>query len=828
MLSLKNEATMTWNRIRENFSATGEAAPLLSDRTQMVDSIILAGFEETLAPVFPDGLVLLAVGGYGRNELFPFSDIDLLILANKGVNGKAEKAAISTFLRDTWDAGLRLSHSVHNVAECCELHEQNVELNVSLLDQRFLCGDRAVYRSLEGRLPKLLQSQGPELARRLCKLARGRYAKFQDTIYHMEPNIKETPGGLRDLHMIWWLQQLGQGYAADRECRTTLAPAQAFLHSLRCFLHYRAGRDQNQLSFELQDEATQQSYVATKDPAVWMREYFRHAREIHRMALRAIEVAEGPGSTLLTQFRDWRSGLSNSEFTVARERVLLRAPLQLAADPEMALRLFRFVARHGFKLALDTERRITEALPGLTEYFAVSHPLWSTISDLLSQPHAAMALEAMHSTGALYALFPEWRRIECLVVRDFYHRYTVDEHTLVTTQELSYLRTTKDLARQRFAEILKELEQPAVLIFALLFHDIGKGGGEGKHIEASKPIVEGVLERIQTPQAVRQAVWELIEQHVALSAVMSGRDMDDPATAEELAERVGTVEQLKNLTLLTYADISAVNPTAMSPWRLEQLWRAYLCTHRELTRELETARIDTPAVRSPEAAAFVEGFPKRYLRMHSEQEIAAHVELEKRSRELGAAVEIHKLNGFFSVEIVTKDRPGLFASIAGALASFGMNILKAEAFANKRGEVLDSFVFSDPGRNLELNPPEIDRLRITLERVLSGRVDVRELLRNRPKPTPPSKHSRLRPSVSFDNGASASATLVEIVTEDRPGLLYDLTGQISSAGCNIEVVLIDTEAHKALDVFYITLDGKKLDDEQMLALKDSLLGVCHL
>ena len=826
MLSLKTGATTAWNQIREDFFVTGDAALVLSRRTETVDAIVLAGFEEFLAPAFPEGLALLAVGGYGRRELFPHSDIDLLILADKGVQGKTQKDAVSVFLRELWDSGLRLSHSVHTIDECCELHEQNVELNVSLLDQRYIAGDGGVYRDFQLRLPKFLRSANVGLAKHLCKLARARHAKFQDTIYHMEPNIKEVPGGLRDLHTLWWLRQIRQTEVATEEWNVGLAPARAFLHSLRCFLHYRVGRDSNLLSFELQDEITQQSFIAARNPGEWMRTYFRHARDIYRTTTRAVETAEGPGGSMLSQFRDWRSRLSNSEFTVSRERLLLRVPQQLAVDPPMLLRLFTFVARHGIQLALDTERRIEDASPALAAYFAASRPIWPAINEILSLPHAALALAAMHETGALTAVFPEWKRIECLVVRDFYHRYTVDEHTLVTIQNLMFLRETADPERRRFADLFAEIQKPAVLLFALLFHDIGKGGGEGKHIEASRPIVHAAMQRIQAPAGVQRAVWDLIEQHVALSAVMNGRDLDDPSTAVELTAKVGTIEQLKRLTLLTYADISGVNPTAMSPWRLEQLWRVYLCAHRELTRELEAVRIETPAVRSPEQAGFLEGFPVRYLRTHNEEQIARHLEMEQLCGQSGVAVEIQRLNGFFIAEIVAHDRPGLFASIAGAISSFGMNILKAEAFANKRGNILDSFVFSDPGHNLELNPTEVDRLRLTIERVVTGRTDVRELLRNRPAPAPLSRHTRLRPAVNFNNETSTVATLIEVVTEDRPGLLYSLTGQLSRAGCNIEVVLIDTEANKALDVFYVTHEGRKLSPDQLVRLKQGLLAAC--
>jgi [protein-PII] uridylyltransferase len=262
----------------------------------------------------------------------------------------------------------------------------------------------------------------------------------------------------------------------------------------------------------------------------------------------------------------------------------------------------------------------------------------------------------------------------------------------------------------------------------------------------------------------------------------------------------------------------------MTPWRLEQLWRAYLATHRELTRELNTVRIEASSAPA-EMGDFLEGFPVRYLRTHLEAEIAAHFALYRTSRGTGVAVDLARKNGVHHLTVATRDRKFLFASLAGALSSFGMNILKAEAFGNRQGWVLDTFVFADPARTLELNPPEIDRLRLTIERVALGKTDVKELLRRRPAPAPLSRAARVRPTIGFDDEASTRSTLIEIVAEDRPGLLYDLAATLSEADCDIEIVLIDTEAHKALDVFYVSKNGGKLDAATQARLREQFLKV---
>ncbi len=817
--------------MQEAFLATGDAAAFLAERTGQVDRTVLAAAAPLLTEL-PEGLSLLAVGGYGRRHLFPYSDIDLLLLFANERLALANRESVAAFLRHLWDAGLRVSQSVRTPAECLEVHDQNVELNISILDQRFLAGDRALYAGVADRLPRFLRGNRETLVRNLARLTRERHAKFGDTLYHLEPNVKETPGGLRDFQLVAWLEQLRD---AGSQYPSASVPAELqesfdFLARVRCYLHCEAGRDSNLLVFGSQEsigEAWHPSDGRVRDDAsAWMRQYFRHARAIYRAAARALESAEAQSSSLFAQFRDWRTRLANTDFSVHRERAHFRSPQQLDSDPQLALRLFEFVARHGIRPSLEAERQIEERRPRLTEFFAEPRPLWPLIESILSLPRAPMALRAMHDTALLTAIFPELRHIDCLVIRDFFHRYTVDEHTLVAMQNLWELRDAAAASRT-FGGLLAEVLQPGVLMFALLFHDAGKGSPNEGHVDGSLRLVETAMARIGVPRAGRELVQFLIASHLELSAVLQSRDVYDPATIRDVARRIETVERLKSLTLLTWADIGAVNPEVMTPWREEQLWQLYLMVYNELTRELESDRIVEQSAGSPERAAFLEGFPTRYVRTHTEAEIDGHMELERDSRERGAAVDIRRLETAWQLTLVTADRAGLFADAAGTLSSFGMNILQAEAFSNRRGLVLDTFTFADPNRTLELNPTEVDRLRSVILRVLAGKTSARELLRNRPKPKLPSRKAAIPARVSFDPDASATATLVEIVAQDRPGLLYDLASAISACGGNIEVVLIDTEAHKAIDVFYVTAGGKKLDAAKRAAMGEALRRACE-
>ena len=770
------------------------------ERTLSVDERVRSSFDTHLKRVFPEGLAVLAVGGYGRKEQFPHSDVDLLFLSAKAEPTPAQREAMATFLREVWDGGLRASHSFRTVEDCAELHEGNLELTISLIDRRFLCGDGALIDKLVPKLDSFLNARNTVIARELVAKTRERHSRHQDTIYHLEPNVKEAPGGLRDLQVVRWLSRLlGKSEPA------AFPDALEFLADVRSRLHERFARDNNILNFESQD-------AVSAAPELLMRDYYRHARIVFRAATRLMDPVESKDRPLLSQFRDFRSRVSTSEFTVSREMIYARSPQLLATDTGLVLRLFQFVGRHGFRMAPDTEQRLDAVAPNAGAL------AWRDVKELLSLPQPAKALRAMHETGVLGRYLPEWKEVECMVLRDFYHRYTVDEHTIVAIEHAS---APSD---KRFQSLLSEIGRPDLLRAALVFHDIGKGDGD--HVVESARIARDVMNRWGAPEEDRETVAVLVEQHLTLSTVMSKRDLSDSGTAVELAARAGTIERLKLLTLLTYGDISAVFPGAMSPWRLEQLWRTHCVAADELTRELESDRIHLPQGRSAEESAFLEGLPARYLRTHPQKEIGRHLELAREASAKGAAADVGQADGTWRVTVASADRPFLFASLAGALAGFGLNILKAEAFSNAAGVVIDSFAAEDPHRTLELNPEEVQRLRKALVKVALGEKDAQAMLRSRPRPS--GWRAKLSPRVRFDNEAAAGATLIEIVAEDRAGLLHDLAATLSRSGCDIDVVLIDTEAHQALDVFYVRYGGGRLPEDLHPPLREQLLAICSV
>jgi [protein-PII] uridylyltransferase len=796
-------------------------------RTLAVDSLVIPAVETALAPKISAPFAVAAVGGYGRRELFPYSDIDLLLVFENDGALSVIKEPVSEFLRSLWDAGLRASHSVRTIAECCQLNEQNIELHISLLDLRFLAGDQRIFSALEEKLRAFYERHGRVLTRRLTAMVGQRHAKFNNTVYHLEPNIKEAPGAIRDIHFLHWVRKLAPQYALIDESYRGLRTAESFLYTLRCFLHTQTGRDSNVLTFELQDEAAR-SLAGEELPELWMRTYYQQVRRIWQSILRALEYIEAQDPSLVRQFRDWRSRLSTSEFTISHDRIFLRNAPETLGSPESVLRLFTFVARHGIALSWDTHRRFSTALPNVETAFGERPVSWPAWRDLLSQPNAALALHQMQETGALTAAIPEWTAIDSLVVRDFYHRYTVDEHILVAIESIDALLSTEAPELARFRGLLREEDEVAVLRLAILLHDIGKGTQPGDHVRGSVATARDVLHRWAVPPRTCEKILLLIEHHLVLSLIMNGRDLEDPATARFLTSRIGTPEDLRRLTLLTYADISAVNPTAMSPWRLEQLWRVYSMGRQQLTRELALDRIhDAASILEswdvpPEKAAFLEGLPARYIRTHTKAQVRHHLELDHKRQREGVAVEIAPDAGAYLLTVLAHDRPGLFANLCGALASFGVSIVKAEAASNSSGAALDLFRFADPARTLELNPSEANRLQWTIECVVKGSIAVQDLLKRRRANPRPSSGARIVPTVRFINEASDAATLIDFTGEDRPGLLYDLASSISAAGCNIELVMIDTEAHKALDVFYVTRNGEKLASETQDQLRSEL------
>ncbi len=800
---------------------------------EIVRRISVAARERTDTP-----FALLALGGYGRKQLCLHSDIDLLVVF-EGRIGAAEERFLKALLHPLWDLRLQVGHQVREVSELRTVDEHNPEFLVAVLDARYVDGDTGVYEQFKALCHRDGSPWRPATLAALIALVEQRHAQFNGTLYQLEPDIKDAPGGLRDIwasRAIAGLVDAGTGHVEASDWKR-LGEAEDFLLRIRSILHLERERNVNTLSHSLQEKVAAvfgcPGSHSQQQVEALMSAYFHHARLIARLLRSSVKMARPPAAT-------GPAVPAGENLELAAEGVRFVDAARASLQPHTWLRAFRVARDRNCGVSSETLACIERhgGRYGPEQFFPTEVEQDLFLRFLRPGPGLYDRLSEMHECGLLGRMFPEFQKIYCRVIRDFYHKYTVDEHTLLTIRSLESLCQPQTPSRRRFGNILQELDSPEILVMALLFHDVGKWT-DVNHAEESVRLVRGALARLQVVPEFAETVEFLIRHHLEMSRAAFRRDTEDPQVVRQFANLVGTERHLKLLCLMTLVDIEAVSPETLTPWKEELLWRLYVDTYNQLTLGYGDEAIETshgslvellrerpPDVTEAELINFLDGLPKRYLRLVDRASVYDHVRLSRNIHPLEVHSALAQKDDVWELSVVTLDKPQLFSNICGVLSYFGMDIVRGQAMTKPHGVVLDLFQFIDADGFFRMNPTAMPQFYALLEDVVAGRVDVSATLRGKEqgllrKPGP----VRVRPVVHFDDHYSQRHTILEIVAQDAWGLLYRISRVISRHKCDIDLVLISTEGNRAIDVFHITQNGGKLTEAAQRALGADLIDV---
>jgi [protein-PII] uridylyltransferase len=807
----------------------------------------------------PSPLVLVALGGYGRGELHPLSDLDLMLIYD-GEMGPYVQRVTQGLLYALWDLGLQVGHAVRSLPDCLAMARTDFPSRTSMQQARLLVGDRRLFNRFRKVLAEnVYQKDFAQFLETTLTERDQRYRKFGGSPYMGEPNVKESAGGLRDIHTAMWLTSTKFGTRTLRELadkrlingreQKTTDGALTFLWRVRNELHFLSGHKNDVLSRDIQPQIAKNFGYTGDELSLpvekFMRDYYLHARVIHRVSRRLIaRCRETLSRRASVQRRLRQEALADGLIVLDEQLHLAQADGRaFREEPVRLIKVFWHSHHLGFELGVDVERAIEDSLDLIDDAFRASPEARELFLGICrSWGRTAQTLREMHELGVLGRYLPEWGALTCLVQYDIYHKFTADQHSLIAVQNLEALAPGQSPDSEGNAQVVSELERPGLLMLGMLLHDIGKGKGHG-HVAKGIPLIETLSARMGLAPEDADKVIFLVAHHLTMSHVAQRRDIDDPKTIETLAGVCRTPERLRMLYLLTCADMRAVGPGVMTGWQAQILWDLYARTLTRLTggqrerptRESVAQRV-TEAMRGDVArtavAAHLALLSDRYLTTTSPQRIAAHLRLLDRLADGGVlATELfhHPDLGSSELVVATRDVPGLFSIIAGTLASQGINILSAQIHTRADGIALDTFQVNDPFGEAVTEEARWRRTLEALRLVLRGEASVEDLLARRRAVYPSGDGVPGPPKISVDNQISDSRTVVEVKCPDRVGLLYVITRTLSGHGLDIASARIATEIDHAYDTFYVTdRQGRRLEDEAAMArvresLEDALL-----
>jgi len=859
-LAARREEALPW--IEADFAGHPRAArsTVLAYAT-MTDSIVRAALYIASARMHPlsrpspaDEVTVLAVGGYGRAEMAPASDVDLLFLTPGKLTPRAE-SVIESMLYMLWDLKLKVGHATRSIDDCLRLGREDITIRTALLENRFIGGDHALAnRLVETLRNELFRSTGPEFIEAKLAERAERHKRQGGQRYVLEPNVKEGKGGLRDLQTLYWIAKYihGVNKAAELVPLKVFTPdeyqhfrdAEDFLWAVRCHLHLIAGRASDQLSFDAQVEvARRMGYTDTagrRAVEIFMQDYFRHATrvgEVTRIFLTALEARHVKmAPTIKRLFRRRKPLLA--PFSDDNGRINIADPRIFLADPLNMLRIFEEALRTGLLIHPDAMRVIAAHLDLIDDRLRENREAQRIFLDLLlKHGNPERSLRRMNELGVLSAFIPEFEPIVAMMQFNMYHSYTVDEHTIQVISTLAQIERHELIEELPLSShILDQGLSRRVLYVALLLHDIGKGRPEDHSILGAQ-IARKVAPRLGLNAEECETVEWLIRHHLLMSDVAQKRDLSDPRTIRDFAKLVKTRKRLDLLTVLTVCDIRGVGPNVWNNWKATLLRRLHTETARALEHGLEAVN---RAQRSDEAKRALRealaGWETKDLRTETARHYDPYwqglntetqVIFAELLRGLGddeIRIDLHPDPDHDATRAVfaLADHPGIFSRLAGALALVGANVVDARTYTSKDGFATAVFWIQDA----EGHPYEaarLPRLRKMIDRTLKGEVVARDALKDRDKLKKREREFRFPTHITCDDEGSEIYTIVEVDTRDRPGLLYDLTRALAAANVYIASAVIATYGAQVVDSFYVKDSfGLKLSKSKKEALEKRL------
>ena len=796
---------------------------------------------------------VIAQGGYGRGELSPYSDIDLLFLYSWKVSPYVESVT-ERLLYTLWDAGLQVGHATRSIGESMNLAALDMKVKTALLDARFLCGDYALYEEFEEAAEnRLVNRRTARFVQEKLAESRARHESYGGSVYLLEPEVKEGEGGLRDIQTARWisrvklkakdLEALSANGIIGSDDVTRLKESQDFLLRVRNELHFSTGKHQDQLTFEEQEKVSSalgfEGEGTLKAVEVFMRTYYLHAAQINRITSSIIHRLTD-SSWPLFGARYPFSKTVREGMRITKGQLAISRPEILRADPGNLIRVFVEVQKNRCELTHETRELLREHLNLIDDRFRRSAAANVPFFEILKwKERVYETLAEMHRCGVLGAFIPEFGRLVCMVLHDAYHIYTVDQHSLRLIREIEALKAGEyKESLPLLTQLAREAEKSELLYLGMMFHDIGKGFGGG-HSEIGAGMVRQIARRMRLNADDAALVEFLVRHHLLMTHTAFRRDLEDDKTIFDFTRTMGSINNLKMLYLLTFADVKAVGPDVWNPWKSSLLGELYVKA-LNLLEEAEKGQIHREDVMAvvrrvqgrvrrqlakdhpiERVHHFLETMPSRYFLSTPEDDIPVHFELMEQFKGQApvSLVQHFPEKDCSSVVICAHDRPGLFASITGVMAALNLDILNARIFTSGDGRILDVFRVSHRGRpEIVMNEPKWMKFRSTLESVLEGRMDVARLVESSQRPSLLHKHvPKVSTVIQIDNEASDHFTIVEVFTKDRIGVLFTITYGLHRLGLSIHVAKISTNVDQVADVFYVTDEsGRKIDDAARL------------